>query len=714
MRNRIPIAIGAGIDRASGLVVVNPASASDSRNVYGRDGKIALTPGMSLTGFPPLEWGTHIVKAFGMESTLDILLIVFDAESRALRMYRVDTANSVLQLVEGPAGADDWGVLGGDVEFPVIMADEAEGKVGFAHAEVEIGSRLVTIVYTPDVDPDVVGSWAPLQADLDGEGLADVYFSGLIAHLLYIVGWGFGSDSDPDRGDILRISNPDSPWTFVGENYSPVGVRGDPVLTAVPVTGALSAVGGASSVLALGKSNRAFRLVGSSFDDFVVEVLDPKHGVIGAACALATGGPSFWWSDDGCRLVTPLGTKPIAQPLELISPLPNDFPTLGPGRLCFTHFDKQRRLAEWYFPDVEAGSVPVPGFSLSLWNEDDPRWSFRERQQPVVCAGYQITRETGSPPNPPAGYVSDIVIADSGIAGDSRFRSVGLTWDNNAAVGTETVQLFARVLDGEWEIVGSTPVSGDAQSLTWVTALPVASYEVALRYVNGRTAGVGYTGLDPDDWTAPTAPGAMAAVITSSAIPSDLVGAFSQSTLKVALSWLCAQLEVPFLLEKNAGAGWVTVAAGITALAYEYTPVTAELNTTVDFRVSAARAAVVGSASNTASVACTMLLSTPVLGAVSAGPSFIGPGQTWRLSAFLHTASTGPLIGYEVEWKFNGAVVRNANVPTCPGGDVAFVDVYTTGLSYPAGQGITALIRIRARDGAGTFSLWSANGTVSF
>lgn len=516
MRQRIPLAIGRGLDRATGLVASSPGAPVDARNVYARDGKMAVTPGMSLTGFPDLDWGTDIVCTFGMQSNLDLMLVVYDSVSRDLRLYRIDTINSTTALVLGPAAVEKWGTLAGGVEFPVITAAEAEGKAGFAHAELSIDSRLVTIVYTPDPDGVSPGAWAPLMADLDGEGSAEVFFYAIIAHLLYICGVGFGSATDPARGDVLRLSNPDAPWTFLSENYALVGVQGDPVVGMVPVTGSLSAFGGIQSVLALGKANRSYRLIGSSFDDFQVEELDPKHGVVSAVCAGNVGGPAYWWSDDGPRVVTPAGTEPISQPLELISPLPADFPSRGPARLCFFHFDKTRYLVEWYWPNPTEASVPVPGFALSIWDPKNPRWSFRERMQPVVCGGYLITRDAGTPPAPPAGYVSGILATDVGVAGDARYRRVALTWDNNAAAGSETVQLFARALGGDWYLAMAVAVSGSSQSAEWVTALPVTFYDLAMRYVNVHTPGVGYEGTDPDAWTAPTAPSAKATVTTGS------------------------------------------------------------------------------------------------------------------------------------------------------------------------------------------------------
>lgn len=561
---------------------------------------------MADTGLPPLEWGTDLIKIVGMESTLDIIAVVYDRESRELRLFRWDTENDTLQPIEDPTDGI-WGTLAEGVEFPVVTAAEADGQVFFTHAELAIDSRLPTIVYTPDfATPEDVGSFAVLQADLDGDGAADVYFYAVVQHLEYIMGVGFGSASDPDRGDILRISLPAQPTVFLAENYAQVGVPKNPVIGMAPAVGALSAFGGITSVLAMGKGNNAYRLIGSSFDDFDVQLLDENHGIIGVNAWFGDGKRLFWWSDDGPREVTPASTEPIGQSLELVSPLPADFPDLGAFRNCFGHWDKLRYLGEFYFPDVVTVSVPVPGFCLSLWDPAKPRWTLRERMQPVVCGGYLVTRDSGTPPAPPEGYVSAVLAADAGLAPDTRYRKISLTWDNNGATGSETVQIFAKPLGGDWSQVMSIPVSGAAQAATWDTALPVTAYELAIRYVNVRTAGVGFEGTDPDDWTSPNAAAGKRNVTTWSGEPTwNAAPSFVNSSTPLLLSWTNTQANAPYLLEKSTDAGmtWSTVASDVFATSYSYAPVTGELGTDVLFRVRVQRAAIAGPSAGNLSVA---------------------------------------------------------------------------------------------------------------
>lgn len=408
---QMPIAVGRGLDRATGLVAVTPASPVDTRNVYARDAKMALRPGMAGTGFPPLSWGTDILAIAGMKATLDVLYVVYDRDSREIRVFRLDTTDDVMQALTTPAHGL-WGVLEA-TDFPIVTYAESNGLMFFAHDEADIASRLPTIYYTPDEDPTLPGTLTTLSADLDGDGTPDdVYFRGISTYLVYLVGWGYGSEVDPDRGDVLRLSLPADPTTFQPPNYALCGVRKDPILGVISTTGTISTYAAQTTVLAVLKNDESYRLVGSSFDDFGIELLDARYGTVSARASCNIGGQGYTWASDGARKVSPGGTDPIAQPLELISPLPNDFPTLGPSRQAFAVYDTERYTIEWLFPDLDNASVPVPSFALSLWNPADPRWTFFTREQPVSCAGTLYFRDTGTAPLPPVGWPSALDFED--------------------------------------------------------------------------------------------------------------------------------------------------------------------------------------------------------------------------------------------------------------------------------------------------------------
>lgn len=181
------------------------------------------------------------------------------------------------------------------------------------------------------------------------------------------------------------------------------------------------------------------------------------------------------------------------------------------------------------------------------------------------------------------------------LAADARYRVVTGPFVNNNQEGNEVVQLLAKPAGGIWSVVRTFAVGAENQQASWETALPVTAYDMAMRYLVASVPAVGYESSDPDEWTAPTAADSKSTVTTTSAPATGLAGSFNQSTGKLNLSWACAQLEVPFLLEKSVdGSSWSTVIADLVATSYQYTPSGGELNTSLYFRVTPRRGSVSG------------------------------------------------------------------------------------------------------------------------
>jgi hypothetical protein len=607
-RQAMSTAIGRGLNRAAGIVATSGASPVDVRNVYARDAKMALRGGLSLTGFPALSWGTDIIGGWGVKATLDLLLVAYDRNTHELRIYRLDPVNGVMQTL---AGNGRWGfATGGATSFPVLSIAEADGNVFFAHDEADIATRLTNVYYTPDfITPSNPGVLTALTADLDGDGVAvATQFRGFYAHLEYMVGWGYGSEADADRGDILRLSMPAQSTQWRPGDYALCGVRRDPIVAAVSCRQSVDT----PAVLALLKPDQSYKLVGTSPDDFGIEDLDFSFGAVSSRVVVTDGQQSFTWASDGPRVVTPAGTQPIGAPLELLSPLPADFPPLGPARLAFATYDQDRALLRWCFPDVESGALPVPCFDLSLWNPEDPRWTFAEIFQPVTCAFRQLARDVGGPGIPPTGYPSALALSDNGLAVDHTRRIVRVAWTNNGEDGDELVQLLVRPLGGAWSLAATFAVQVGDQVANWATALPVTFYDVAMRYIRGGATTVGYESSDPALWTAATAPGSKGTVSTSSAPVAWGPAAFSDAATPINLTWTSQQVGAPYLLEKDPGTGYVTVAADLVATSYSYAIPPAELGTTVNFRLTAQRGAVVGPTAGVLPVAMKIVVAQPV------------------------------------------------------------------------------------------------------
>lgn len=628
--------IGRGLDRATGLVAVAGGAPVDVRNVYARDFKMAVRGGLQFTGYPGLSWGTDILAVWGVQATLDVLYVVYDRPSLEIRIYRLDPVNGVMQTL---AANGSWGfALGGATSFPVVSVAEADGNVYFAHDEADITTRLPNIYYTPTyATPALPGTLTPLTADLNGDGILPMpatYFRGFYVYLEYLTGWGFGQQADPDRGDIFRLAKPAQSTIWAPGDYILCGTKRDPIIAAVACR-STSSIGTVTAVLAIQKNDQSYRLVGTSPDDFGIEDLDRLFGAVSSRVVQSIGDRAFTWASDGPREITPAGTFPIGASLELVSPLPADFPPLGPGRLAFATYDQDRALLRWCFPDIVSGAVPVPGFDLSLWNPADPRWTFSEIQQPVTCAGRQLFRDVGGAAVPPTGYASAVTATDNGLASMAQYRAVRLAWTNNGESGDETVQLLVKPAGGAWTLATTVTVAVGDQVAFWSTALPLTAYSVALRYMRGIAPAVGYEDNNPDHWTAPTAAGSKAVVTTTAEAVAWGPSTFVNAVTPVTLTWTSAQVASPYLLEKSTdgGATYTPVAVDLVATSYLYPIPPAEVGTTVRFRLTAQRGAVVGPTAGVLLVAMFVVVGAPVLTSAVFDPSTARVTLTWTAAS---------------------------------------------------------------------------------
>ena len=391
-----PLAIGRGLDRATGKASVQPQYPVDARNIQAQSAKMSVRSGMADTGFPPLVWGTHILEIIPIKATGDDLFVVFDSVSRDIRIYRLYVDGSAMQELAVAHGK--WGTVNINADFPVISWAESDGKVMLAHAEDSISLRLQTIYYTPNwANMTLPGTLTGVTADLDGAGAAAVYFRGVYTHLVYMCGYGYGSASDPDRGDTLRFSQPGDPVTFKASAFVLFGVKRDPIVAA----------GLVDSGLVLAKENETWMMDGLTGSQFVPRLLDSNYGAKSLRGMISYGQSLLMYSEDGPRSVTSANTMPIGKALELTSPLPDSLPAFGPTRLCFAVADVERYTVEWLFPDVEAVDFTrVTGIMLSLYDPQDPRWTFTVRELPVICGGLKYGTDFGGAPAAPVGYPS--------------------------------------------------------------------------------------------------------------------------------------------------------------------------------------------------------------------------------------------------------------------------------------------------------------------
>lgn len=221
------------------------------------------------------------------------------------------------------------------------------------------------------------------------------------------------------------------------------------------------------------------------------------------------------------------------------------------------------------------------------------------------------------------------------LAPNPLYRAIHCEWTNNEASGSELVQLLVRLSGSSWLPISIFAVSGLDQTAAWDTALPLAEYDLAMRFLNGATPAVGYESDDPDDWTAATAADSKS-TITTSCEPVAWVSAVYSGGIET-LTWTSAQQGVPYLLELSTDGGvtYTTLAANLVATSYAYPVPTGQLNTTVRFRLTAQRDLIVGPTAGTIDAFLGIAVGIPTLVAARAYSTVVGINTQWTYTAYV-------------------------------------------------------------------------------
>jgi hypothetical protein len=314
----------AGLDRASSALVVTPTAKADVRNLYSREGTLALRPGLSLTAYPVIPWGTDTIAIGQLTQTKDLLYVVFDRVSRDVRLYRVNPiAAPTIQAVLVNA-TPKWGTL-----------DPA--AVVSAHHVRRAGGRALPRARRAGDDVPVADDLLSARRDRHDRGHRDD------AHRRH--GWrrhagpgqvprrrrahrcalGLGVRDGrlggaQDQQHIVHVSVSGDPFTFPPENYFLVGAKSDPVIACVP----------AADLLAVRKPTQGFRITGTSPEDYAIAPTDALFGCEAARLAIAVGTVAYIWANAGPRRVLGDGSSvDIGVPLDLAGPSPETLAASG-------------------------------------------------------------------------------------------------------------------------------------------------------------------------------------------------------------------------------------------------------------------------------------------------------------------------------------------------------------------------------------------------
>lgn len=258
---------------------------------------------------------------------------------------------------------------------PRIISADTFAKVFAAQDDAVYARRAMTIYVENDqvfglgpLNPD--GSANPdVDADLDGDGIQDqIKFRGVVEHLKYIFGWGFGTATDPDRPEIVRVCEPGEPLHWIGDHYFLAGSGGVPVITCSPCGDGLAVL----------KEYERYHIHGYDASTFGITLAEPFLGVAGAMLAITVGGVLFYWSFQGPRMAT--GKAPsidLSIPLDLNAPDPSDLVAMGDIEGGFAVYVPDERCVLFVFGQRV--------YCLSIFNPNNMRWSYWELAAPAFC-----------------------------------------------------------------------------------------------------------------------------------------------------------------------------------------------------------------------------------------------------------------------------------------------------------------------------------------
>ncbi len=500
-RKRLFLPFGDGLSRADGVMVTQPTKFEDLRNVILWKGKAEVRKGYARS--------TVIIDDGSVDMEMCCALGPVRAESAAMgcgynsgnREVHVNLMSITGTGASHIASANPNGELftlagGATFEPPVIHMADTYNKNFMAHDEPLISARAQTGYYDPDASPQIQF----LTADLDGAGSNPVYFRGVMRYLSYMVGWGFGSDTDPDRPDVVRVSIAGEPLNWDRRHWFFAGQRNEPVMTCRE----------AGSVLLVLKETESHEIFGYSPRTFGIRPADKLFGVVGSRLATTVSGTCFFWSVQGPRMSKGGESVDLAMPLDIGGPAPATLVAESDPEEAFADYDAVNRVVVF----VWGRRV----YALSLREPSRPRWSYYElgaNAEPFCSAQFYATTATGGGGTAPTGWprVGGAAIGPPApVMGDT---TMDIEWYNDLANGTEVVEIWLKDVDGAgtWSKITQPAVDLSAggpnfeQTYQFTGLDPLHEHEISLRYKAGGQFSPGMTGSDPALWTDPACPG---------------------------------------------------------------------------------------------------------------------------------------------------------------------------------------------------------------
>lgn len=484
---KMPIVFGHGLGRETGVMAMRPGGMDDLRNVHPMRGKFQVRRGFErvLTFTDPSgNPQTDILGGIAVLGQRDAIYVTYDS------------VNALVNLWSGDAEAN-WASHFGTWEFkteggtnllqpgsdpPVIMLAEYDGTVLLAHTHNDVALRAQTWALTKSSHV-----WSGQGLTVNWGTTQKVRFRGVVKHLEYMVGWGWG-DASEDRPELVRISEPGTATSFDELDYWVVGDQGDPVVACYPAVESLIAF----------KETQSWELFGNCHLNFGQRLLDNLYGMLEPRLAVSIEGAVFSWTNEGPRAYSGAGTSvALEPPLDLTLPEPYDLVAEGESKYAFAVYMPVYRSI-WFVFGKRVYSIYIPQGGVAEW--DSPRrwpWGYQELGFTPLCgfrlpqAGWGlVTPPTGYPSNPTASNITD--------------TTADITVTNNGQDGDETLELWLKPGGGSgWSLYGSYAVGTDPTKVINLTGLQGGwYYDLAVRYRRGPHYTAGYENDDPLLWPA--------------------------------------------------------------------------------------------------------------------------------------------------------------------------------------------------------------------
>lgn len=532
-RQVVPLIFGAGMDRASGLLTRQGNSGLDLRNVYLYRDKLMVRHGHNRVNL--------LVDSNGLELDAGILVSPLSAEQIGLvagygsdgrvHLFRVGGDGTGLSEIGVMFQLSAQAILAGAHTPPRLFSAEQYNKIFLAHDEPTLLFRAPTMYY----DPFGSSVLTTLTADLDGDGITGpVSFRGVAPYLTYVVGWGWGTETDQDRPEVVRVSDPEDPTSFAPDDYFEAGTGGSPVLNCLP-----AGTPGNSCILVM-KPTQVHQIFGYDKLTFGIRQIEDGHGLIASRLAFSRNGVVYFWDLEGPRRSSGGPSEDLAWPLDLDAPTPADLVAEGIPADAFCCYLPGRRCLLFVFgPRI---------YVLNLWDETQLKWSYgtlpwRAQAGNVLYTSDEVLAA-------PTGNASAVSLAAH--AGDTD-NAIDVTFTNNGLTGAEVAEIWGeQVANGSWGIIGQAPAGGvtGPQTVT-CTVQPGTNYSVQVRYRRGPYYGAAYEGA-PGTWPAVSLSSNQVLTTITTPVLTAWWRRTSATSQQTVLKWT-APAGVPSLVKRNGG-----------------------------------------------------------------------------------------------------------------------------------------------------------------